>query len=137
MHVHALDLLHDTLPSRSPCVKTSRLASFSSSPLRARVRGVVCEVSVVESCLVVVVGWSSGRTRIPRHPLTLNLNGLGLRCCSTVPLSIVEAQSDSRELQEVFLTRLQVISRKSLRFNNTMADQGSPVVSGTGGFIPD
>ena len=34
----------------------------------------------------------------------------------------------------VFLTRLQVISRKSFLFNNTMAGQGSPVLSRTGGF---
>ena len=85
---------------------------------------------------MVVVGWVRGRTNTPRYPLTLNLNGLGLRCCSTVPLSTVEAQSDSSELQEVFLSRLQVISRTGLWFNNTMADQGSPVVSGTGGFTP-
>ena len=128
-------VLHDMMRFRSACVKTLRPSPSSSSP-PARVCGVVCEVSVAGWLLVVVVGWFSGRTNPPRYPLTLNLNGLCLRCCLTVPLSTVELHSDSIELLVVFRTRLQVISRKSLRLNNTMADQGSPVISAAGGFTP-
>ena len=82
---------------------------------RAFARLCVCEVSVAGWLLVVVVGWFRGHSNPQRYPLTLNLNGLWLRCCLTVPLSTVELHSDSFELLVVFRTRLQVISRNSLR----------------------
>ena len=96
----------------SPEPRRDLVVSSSSDAGSHRTSCGVCVWSVVGSWLVVVVGRSSGRTSTQRHPLMLNLKGLVLRCCSTVPLSTVEAQSDSSELQEVFLSRLQVISRK-------------------------
>ena len=119
--------------------KSTAPLSHSLFPLpRACARLCVCEGVFAGwlLVLVVVVGGFSGRTNSPRHYSTLHLNGQGARCCLTVPLSTVELQSDSFETSVVFRTRLQAISRNGLRFNNTMADQGSPVISAAGGFTP-
>ena len=94
-----------------PCL----LLLFPHPRACARLR--VCEVAFAGWLLVlgVVVGGFSGRTNSPRHYSTLHLIGLGLRCCLTVPLSTLSSKSDSLELG-CFRIRLQVISRKSLRF---------------------
>ena len=103
---------------------------------RACARLCVCEVSVAGWLLVVVVGWFRGRSNPPRYPLTLNLNGLLLRCCLTVPLSTVELQSDSLELLVVFGPFYRLSAVLVYGLNNTMAGQGSPAISGGGGFTP-
>ena len=61
----------------------------------------VCELVVVAGwlLLVVVVGRFRGRSETPRHPHSLNLNGLLLWCCLTVPLSTLSSKSDSLKLR--------------------------------------
>ena len=83
---------------------------------RACARCSVCELVVAGWLLGVVVGGVWGRSSLPRHSLTLNLNGLLLRCCLTVPLSTLSSKSDSLELSGSLRIRLQVISRNGLRF---------------------
>ena len=85
---------------------TAPLAPSLFPPPRACARLCVCE-SVFAGwllVLVVVVGGFSGRTNSPRHYSTLYLNGLGLRCCLTVPLSTLSSKSDSFETSGVSRT---------------------------------
>ena len=67
--------------------------------LRACARCSVCESVVAGWSLGLVVRGVRGRSSFLRHSLTLNLNGLLLRCCLTVPLSTLSSKSDSLELR--------------------------------------
>ena len=100
---------------RSYAEKTARV-SLLLPPCSARVcallrGGVWSSVVVCLSSSVV----PSRRGSDPTSRTSIHLNGLGLRCCLTVPLCLVGTQSDSRKLLVVFLTRLQVITHKSLQ----------------------
>ena len=101
---------------RSMCEKAAPCLLLLFPSPRACARCSVREVVVAGWLLGLVVGGVRGRSSLPRHSLTLNLNGLLLRCCLTVPLSTLSSKSDSFELSGSFRIRLKVISRKSLRF---------------------